>query len=881
MKNIYTSDLNVLLQLYAPENYTVQLFDPYSKLNEDEDFNWYHGTAEKSILINLGDHIQEYRGRDISEFELVLNFGKCKSLRHPYHKCFSFIKDPEKRIRWYFQNRNLASILPFYNNSGWRGEFISKALQTIHFLRITPLVTSGQLNISSTQPFKIEEKGKINSGEEYSIFSGTKSSQRSAIIATFNAKEVVSYLKIPLTKPAAEVLQKEKRVLHKLSHSTINSFEFATDDSQHALLLKTNNLKRNGYKRTDKITPQHISTILELANKNIQIRPIESSQFWEDSLDKIWEMSRSKEKTIHNLYNELISLKNIIDENSYIATSASHGDFTPWNVFHSKKELALIDWELYSDNSTPLYDLFHYVYQRGILMRKNDSEQIVTDLKNAFENYPELQGYLNAFNIDFNTCHRLYLLKTASYFGALYSNNELTIQQKWQIDTWSRAIEYQLIDDNKAKQRSVFIMKLNDHLQAIPHAFMKFNFSSIKNIPDTSDLDIIVKKTDRENLLNFCKNNAQAKMSIRKKSFMTTIELFFENNEFLSLDFIHDFKRKENRMLNIQTVIAQAKMGPLGVKVPDLKHDLEYAFLFYTLNDSSIPKKYWSFFDQENLLYKYEAVFYLNEKYGLDFDNMLELFQFKIPAVKSRILKTIQNSRLSLWNKFKLKANYLVDTIKSAWLHPGFIITFSGVDGAGKSTVIEIVKKELSEKYRKDIVQLRHRPSILPMLNAYRVGAAKAEEIATVTLPRKGSNNSVLSSAIRFSYYYTDYLLGQVYIYFKFIIRGKVIIYDRYYFDFITDPKRSNIQLSKTVVKALYSLILKPKLNFFLYADSQVILKRKKELDAETIDKLSASYKGLFNELNKKEKNSKYIALENIELPKTLKSVFSEFQKVA
>lgn len=54
-------------------------------------------------------------------------------------------------------------------------------------------------------------------------------------------------------------------------------------------------------------------------------------------------------------------------------------------------------------------------------------------------------------------------------------------------------------------------------------------------------------------------------------------------------------------------------------------------------------------------------------------------------------------------------------------------------------------------------------------------------------LPRTGSNKSKLSSFIRFFYYLLDYIIGQWFIYFKYTIKGNIIVYDRYYFDFIND----------------------------------------------------------------------------------------------
>ena len=54
MKKIFTSDLNVLIQLYAPEDYSVQIFDPYNKLENDEELNWFNGEAKKKLRYYAG-----------------------------------------------------------------------------------------------------------------------------------------------------------------------------------------------------------------------------------------------------------------------------------------------------------------------------------------------------------------------------------------------------------------------------------------------------------------------------------------------------------------------------------------------------------------------------------------------------------------------------------------------------------------------------------------------------------------------------------------------------------------------------------------------------------------------------------------------------------
>jgi thymidylate kinase len=200
------------------------------------------------------------------------------------------------------------------------------------------------------------------------------------------------------------------------------------------------------------------------------------------------------------------------------------------------------------------------------------------------------------------------------------------------------------------------------------------------------------------------------------------------------------------------------------------------------------------------------------------------------------------------------------------------IITFSGVDGAGKTTILREVTELLENKYNQKIVEIRHRPSILPILSAIKHGKKEAEKKTMEVLPRTGGNKSKLSSYIRFFYYLTDYIFGQWVIYFRHTRKGQMIIYDRYYFDFINDARRTNINLDSGFVKFFYRFVFKPDMNIFLFASPEVILSRKQEMDEESIVNLTVKYKTLFDELGEKNKEQ-YVSIENIDKEVTMKII--------
>ncbi|MBC7387856.1 MAG: hypothetical protein H7329_01470, partial [Opitutaceae bacterium] len=413
------------------------------------------------------------------------------------------------------------------------------------------------------------------------------------------------------------------------------------------------------------------------------------------------------------------------------------------------------------------------------------------------------------------------------------------------------------------------------------YACLKFIYGTVDQLPESSDLDILISISDLPSAVAYIKNSRLvSKVKLVEKSFMSTAHIFFKDGSFLEIDLITAFKRKQHSMMNAADVLKGSRKQN-GIFIPDIKHDFEYTFLFHQLNSSSIPKRYQDHFNSLPEKTQELITDYINLKYFLGELNFEDLF---IKSIKIRKDLDLEISNLTgnlRLNWLKNKINYLKDTLIDILHNRGFTLTVSGVDGAGKSTVIEEIKLLLENKYRRKVVVLRHRPSILPILSAYVHGKEKAEKLTTERLPRTGANQSQLKSLFRFSYYLTDYLAGQFYVLFKYILRGVVVVYDRYYFDFISDAKRSNIIINPSIPRALYSLIQKPELNVFLYAPAAEILKRKQELNKTEIESLTLSYKNLFEELSLTGTRVKYLAIENLHLKETMQEIELKIINVA
>lgn len=342
---------------------------------------------------------------------------------------------------------------------------------------------------------------------------------------------------------------------------------------------------------------------------------------------------------------------------------------------------------------------------------------------------------------------------------------------------------------------------------------------------------------------------------------MATHRIFCNDGSILCIDVIWKLKRKNLEMLEIKNFLTNTSINEFGIKMPEAIENSRYIGLFYLLNNAPIPEKYRPY---RTLLYKSNKVL----------DILLSSYYAVDNGSKKGVLTYVKVQHYNNGLNYQINTlQYVIDTLRSYIHNRGMVITFSGVDGAGKSTVIDKIKSRLEKQLRQPVIVLRHRPSVLPILSALTKGKAAAEKASVERLPRTGGNKSTLSSLLRFGYYYTDYVLGQFVVYFKYVLRGYIVLYDRYYFDFINDARRSNLQIPESISKAGFSLLLKPKYNFFLYAQPEVILNRKKELDRETILELTGKYRQLFNELDQSDTVNTYKSIENLELDETINTI--------
>lgn len=177
---------------------------------------------------------------------------------------------------------------------------------------------------------------------------------------------------------------------------------------------------------------------------------------------------------------------------------------------------------------------------------------------------------------------------------------------------------------------------------------------------------------------------------------------------------------------------------------------------------------------------------------------------------------------------------------------PATFVSVAGPDGVGKSTFIEGLAREIADLQVKDAdaVFVRHfRPHVLPNIKELLTG--KAETLSDFQKPHRAPPASVPSSLFRVAYYWADYVLGYWKVTRPRCIAGGIAIFDRYFYDFLVDPRRSRLSLPEWVTRAFLALTPKPDLVFILDADPDTIFARKQELSRDEIDRQLKAYRSL------------------------------------
>ena len=159
--------------------------------------------------------------------------------------------------------------------------------------------------------------------------------------------------------------------------------------------------------------------------------------------------------------------------------------------------------------------------------------------------------------------------------------------------------------------------------------------------------------------------------------------------------------------------------------------------------------------------------------------------------------------------------------------NPSKIISFLGVDGSGKSTLINEIKKTQKNKF-KTIKYLHLKPYFYFL-----------DKRTVIKNPQNCKPLPNFLTYFKLFFWLIDYKL------FFFLNKNKknqLIIFDRYVHDLLVDPLRYKSKLSKNILKKILHFFPEPHLWIILKTRSKIIINRKNELSLYEITRQTNEY---------------------------------------
>ncbi|MBL4704830.1 MAG: hypothetical protein JKY54_09930 [Flavobacteriales bacterium] len=872
MNRYYASDITTWLDTIIPYGKNIIVFDPDGKLIEDEPISLtYLDENATNILVNLGGEMIQYKGISLDEFDLIIDFSNEIKLDGRPNLKLSFITHTSGKVRWIFKKGTL-NFLNLKQALNLNAKIKQLAIKVFFRLGLARVYTNCHCSIIVNDDSSFPNHIKILN-KDYAYSGGVQGIERTPVVSFLNNRDL-QFIKFSSNRQTLGLMKNELRMnrvwrMKELETAVFPQVQKFSDKSIISLKTKPIDAESNW-------TKQHANFIMEITDKSIHQVSYKTSEMYVNVQENLGIIKTYSKNLIGSSY--LLNALTELHEKMHYAEllfAHSHGDFTPWNSSVSDDKLYIIDLEHASMGRPILHDFFHFHFQKGALLERAKWPSIQQEI-NRLQNGPLVQSFINKWNIDPEIYLKAYVLNYVSFqIASFCMQGNLSKDQEVLLNVWKDVLmEWHL--GYSSINRKNLVKEIQQALGAVSHVYLK-QADHPNELSENSDLDILLSKESTAYVLSFIKGYPGIeRLKIVRKSYMTSVYLRLNNGEKLDLDFISEFVHKGKRYLD-RDLVLKSSVFLNGYPRPALKHEIENLMLFYGLNGAAVPSKYQNEINGRVKWQTSSIVKYINAKYQLDLKDFSNIYNLKVDQLKQ--VKR-QLTRGKFLKNAVLLFNCLNDTRIQLTQNRGFICTLSGVDGAGKTTIIESLSGRLKLKFRKEVVLLRHRPGILPILSSFKYGQKEAEKMASVNIPRQGTNHNVISSLIRFGYYYLDYLIGQFYVNFKYTWRGKIVLYDRYYFDFINDAERSNIRLSHSFRKSLYAFLFKPRINFFLHASPEVIRSRKKELSTLDISTLNKRYFALFKEYAQKY-NGKYILIENINKEQTIQRIIKELSAVA
>ncbi len=185
-----------------------------------------------------------------------------------------------------------------------------------------------------------------------------------------------------------------------------------------------------------------------------------------------------------------------------------------------------------------------------------------------------------------------------------------------------------------------------------------------------------------------------------------------------------------------------------------------------------------------------------------------------------------------------------LDTLLNAWnaeFPRGISIVFLGTDGCGKTSAARMLKQQFSGTYPMDqTMHLHWKPNVLKWWKGNGGDQTPLNPEPHLQPPR-----SQVVSLVYFAIHLFEFIVGWWIKIYPSLLKNRMILIDRYYYDFFVDLKRYRLKLPQWLLWVGFVFVPKPDLVFCLDADPEILYERKQEVPLNECRRQREAYRQL------------------------------------
>jgi len=371
-----------------------------------------------------------------------------------------------------------------------------------------------------------------------------------------------------------------------------------------------------------------------------------------------------------------------------------------------------------------------------------------------------------------------------------------------------------------------------------------------ENLPEdtTNDIDVLVSPRQLVAAEGLLVNAArEVGYHLHNRVEFSPVSLFFFHPQSLTqvqVDLFHSLEWRTFRLLSVRAVLDwRIERGPFAVSHP--VHEAVTCLLTRQIYHGYVKDVYKPRIQGTTQLYPEEVRTVFQRMFGRNVAAQLTQAILKGDWSQTEGLTRAMRWQLVwrrlLWLPLDTLARVWYDLKRfiGRWLHPpGILIVLLGADGSGKSTVATGLSERLHHTFKPDkSLRVHWKPAVF-------LRRRRAERPPT-TEPHSQTPRGWMTSLLVLAYHWLEFLAGVGLQFHPALFHNGLVLIDRYHYDFEVDPRRYRLQVSPSVVRALFRLLPKPDLVFLLDAPPEVLQARKQEVPLDETRRQREAYRAL------------------------------------